>query len=381
MKAISQFVSDSVRRLWRGSSPLVRATVLALILVVLALLPGATTAAQPGTPETLLRTALHRARQAGSYQVDLDIQQTVSLEQAGPIAMGLPRNESAHFIVAGYVGGLQKARFIIEPRRISRGLQLNGPATAQEILIAGGTLYEREGDRWVKNDDVTPLPGVNADALSLLSVARDVHRLEPVERLTGRYERVGFALHSSDVLRHLLSQRGQVDEFALALAEAGQLALEKRSLDVGDLLRDAQVNFGPQAADRGVTLALENGSPEILKCAISDVDVFYGERGLGISVDVGHANMLRGSYESPVVEILDMFSERLVHLHLADNFGEKDDHLTPGDGTIDWESVASKLLAMGFDGSAAFEINSKSARENALRGREFLEGLIGQMDG
>jgi len=135
------------------------------------------------------------------------------------------------------------------------------------------------------------------------------------------------------------------------------------------------------ALSKGVTLALENGSPEILKCAISDVDVFSGEGGLGICVDVGHANMLRGSYESPVVEILDMFSERLVHLHLADNFGEKDDHLTPGDGTIDWESVASKLLAMGFDGSAAFEINSKSARENALRGREFLEGLIGQMDG
>jgi two-component system sensor histidine kinase BaeS len=43
----------------------------------------------------------------------------------------------------------------------------------------------------------------------------------------------------------------------LALAEAGQLALEKRMVDVGDLLRDAQVNFGPQADDRGVTLALD----------------------------------------------------------------------------------------------------------------------------
>jgi len=42
----------------------------------------------------------------------------------------------------------------------------------------------------------------------------------------------------------------------LALAEAGQLTLEKQPLDVGDLLRDVQVNFGPQAADRGVTLAL-----------------------------------------------------------------------------------------------------------------------------
>ena len=43
----------------------------------------------------------------------------------------------------------------------------------------------------------------------------------------------------------------------LALAEADQLALEKRPLDIGDLLWDAQVNFGPQASDRNVTLALD----------------------------------------------------------------------------------------------------------------------------
>jgi len=43
----------------------------------------------------------------------------------------------------------------------------------------------------------------------------------------------------------------------LAQAEAGKLALEKRAVDVGDLLRDAQVNFEPQAADRGVALALD----------------------------------------------------------------------------------------------------------------------------
>jgi hypothetical protein len=220
VKATSQFVSDSVRRLWRGSGPLMRAGALALILGVLALLPGATTAAQRGTPETLLRAALQRARQAGSYQVDLDIQQTVSPEQARPMAVGLPQDEPAHFIVTGHVGGPQQARFAITPRRLGRGLQSDAPATPQEILISGGTLYEREGDRWVKNDDVTPLPGVNADALSLLAVARDVRQLEPVERLTGRYERVEFALHSSDALRHLLSQRGQVDEFALALAQA-----------------------------------------------------------------------------------------------------------------------------------------------------------------
>jgi len=59
-------------------------------------------------------------------------------------------------------------------------------------------------------------------------------------------------LEETELLTHLVE-----DLRLLALAEAGQLTLEKRPMDVGDLLRDAQVNFGPQADDRGVTLALD----------------------------------------------------------------------------------------------------------------------------
>jgi signal transduction histidine kinase len=59
-------------------------------------------------------------------------------------------------------------------------------------------------------------------------------------------------LEETKLLAHLVE-----DLRLLALAEAGQLALEKQATDVGDLLRDAQVNFGPQADDRGVTLTLD----------------------------------------------------------------------------------------------------------------------------
>jgi len=59
-------------------------------------------------------------------------------------------------------------------------------------------------------------------------------------------------LEETKLLAHLVE-----DLRLLALAEAGQLNLEKQPLDVGDLLRDAQVNFSPQADDRGVTLALD----------------------------------------------------------------------------------------------------------------------------
>ena len=59
-------------------------------------------------------------------------------------------------------------------------------------------------------------------------------------------------LEETKLLTHLVE-----DLRLLALAEAGQLGLEKRPMDIGDLLQDAHVNFSPQASDRGVTLALD----------------------------------------------------------------------------------------------------------------------------
>ena len=54
----------------------------------------------------------------------------------------------------------------------------------------------------------------------------------------------------------------------LTQAETGQLTLERRPTDIGDLLQDAYVNFSPQASDRGVTLSLD--LPAHLPAAVGD---------------------------------------------------------------------------------------------------------------
>lgn len=59
-------------------------------------------------------------------------------------------------------------------------------------------------------------------------------------------------LEETELLTHLVE-----DLRLLALAEAGQLPLELRLLDIRALLRDAQVNFAPQAEENGITLALD----------------------------------------------------------------------------------------------------------------------------
>ncbi len=58
-------------------------------------------------------------------------------------------------------------------------------------------------------------------------------------------------LEQTTLLTHLVE-----DLHLLAQAETGQLRLDLRPTAVGDLLRDAHINFTPQAEDRGVTLVL-----------------------------------------------------------------------------------------------------------------------------
>ena len=104
-----------------------------------------------------------------------------------------------------------------------------------------------------------------ADELRRNLTADVAHELRtPLSVIRGKLEGVLDGVypstpeHLAPILEEIkLLARLVEDLHLLSLAEAGQLTLEKRGTDVGALLRDAQVNFSPQAADRGVTLALD----------------------------------------------------------------------------------------------------------------------------
>ncbi len=109
-----------------------------------------------------------------------------------------------------------------------------------------------------------------ADELRRNLTADVAHELRtPLSVIRGKLEGVldgiypATAEHLEPILEETELLTSLVEDLRLlALAEAGHLTLEKRPLNVSDLLRDAQVNFGPQADDRDVTLAL-NLPPEL----------------------------------------------------------------------------------------------------------------------
>ncbi|WP_232461728.1 sugar phosphate isomerase/epimerase family protein [Thermococcus pacificus] len=85
---------------------------------------------------------------------------------------------------------------------------------------------------------------------------------------------------------------------------------------------------------------------------------------IGVTFDVGHLNTTTRNFD----RFLELFGKRIVHIHLHDNSGNRDEHLPVGDGTVPWKEALPKLPPV----TRALEVNDlKSAR----RSLEFLKSL------
>lgn len=64
---------------------------------------------------------------------------------------------------------------------------------------------------------------------------------------------------------------------------------------------------------------------------------------VGICLDLGHVH-LRG--KQGIAEAFEVLGDRIVELHIHDNQGEKDEHLWPGEGTIEWTAVREGIAKL-----------------------------------
>jgi sugar phosphate isomerase/epimerase len=110
----------------------------------------------------------------------------------------------------------------------------------------------------------------------------------------------------------------------------GRQAADPRKLDAAFSSLEHLCIF---AKARGVTIALENtpgelGAPASLQHFITDTHL----HDLRLCFDTGHAHIDEG------VEVsFDIMRERVATTHVHDNQGEKDEHLLPYKGNIDWD--------------------------------------------
>ncbi len=113
-----------------------------------------------------------------------------------------------------------------------------------------------------------------------------------------------------------------------------------------------------EAAERfGVTLYIEN-MPAPCKLFTTPDDfapVLEQFPTLKMTLDTGHANTLKNRNRS-VGLFTGEIGRRIGHVHISDNKGEKDDHLSLGDGNANLKKVAKALKQIGYDDTATLEI-------------------------
>ena len=79
---------------------------------------------------------------------------------------------------------------------------------------------------------------------------------------------------------------------------------------------------------------------------------------VGICWDFGHANEM--GLNQP--QALEMIGNRLIAVHVQDNYGINDDHLFPYHGNIEWEPIMKTLKKIDYKGVFAYETHKATMR-------------------
>src|ERR1700678_410662 len=121
-------------------------------------------------------------------------------------------------------------------------------------------------------------------------------------------------------------------------------------------------NLAMFAKARGVTIALENtpselGSPSVLHKFFADTHL----KDLKLCFDIGHAHIDQGVGPS-----FEAMREYLVSSHIHDNHGDKDEHLLPFAGTIEWDAALRSFVDAPQTIAMVFEIKGQGATPPSL---------------
>lgn len=107
---------------------------------------------------------------------------------------------------------------------------------------------------------------------------------------------------------------------------------------------------------RDIFICLENlfrrGSEHI--CQLLEIIDRVGSDQFAVTLDTGHLNMVKTTSQR---EFILTAGKKLRAIHIADNEGDRDQHLIPfGRGNVDFGEVVAALREVGYEGLFNFEI-------------------------
>ncbi|MBN1640138.1 MAG: sugar phosphate isomerase/epimerase [Anaerolineae bacterium] len=112
--------------------------------------------------------------------------------------------------------------------------------------------------------------------------------------------------------------------------------------------------LGDQAGAHGMRIGLENLMRPGASMPYEMLDLLdaIDHPAIGITLDTSHANVVGLDLPTTV----GAFGPYLIATHISDNDGSGDQHLTPGNGDIDWPPVVRALREADYHGLFDFEI-------------------------
>lgn len=132
----------------------------------------------------------------------------------------------------------------------------------------------------------------------------------------------------------------------------------------------------------GLVLLLENMLPHLMFGNMSDLLFLLGairETNVGTCLDTGHAFLSKD-----LRTVIHKLSGHLRMLHVNDNMGDRDTHLSPGEGAIDWISLFRQLEEWKFQGPLILELadsgeHPERIMERARTARAYMRSLCNAM--
>jgi len=107
-----------------------------------------------------------------------------------------------------------------------------------------------------------------------------------------------------------------------------------------------------EAERLNINIAIENMCrPEYLDVIFSNIK----SKRLGFCFDSGHWNIFM-----PYIDLLSLYGDKLMALHLHDNDGKEDWHALPLSGNINWNDIAKILRGIKYNGAISLEVGNKT---------------------
>lgn len=195
------------------------------------------------------------------------------------------------------------------------------------------------------------------------------------------HPRKSIRFDSIDYMTHSVETAARLGAPIVSVA-AGH-TLDDQDKDEGwDLLADSLLRICDFASNYDVLIAIEPANPletDLINTTVQAMDMIdqLGCENLGVLFDTGQS-LLVGEDTPAAIEYL---GERLFHLHLNDNHGQRDEHLIPGRGNYDFQALIRALNLAMYDGYLTAELgwdHTHNPDPAAAEAQDFLENLISQ---